>query len=201
MVPRIAINGFGRIGRTVMRIAKLRGHYDVVAVNDLATADQLAYAFKYDSIHGVYPGEVRGEGTRMQIDGDPFEVLSEPDPANLPWKELGVDYVVESSGRFRRIADLSKHLHSGARRVIVTVPTKEPLDATLVMGVNDHVVTPAVHVFSDAQETSSRIFFQCENERFAFDLDFFSLKRVLIDRRLGRTGAVRTMPVRRWTFV
>lgn len=155
MIPRIAINGFGRIGRTVMRIAKLRGHYDVVAINDLADADQLAYAFKYDSIHGVYPGDVRVDGNRMQIDGDPFEVLCEPDPANLPWRELGVDYVVESSGRFRRIADLNKHLQSGARRVIVTVPTKEPLDATLVLGVNDHVVTPDSTIISNASCTTN----------------------------------------------
>ena len=155
MIPRIAINGFGRIGRTVMRIAKLRGHYDVVAINDLADADQLAYAFKYDSIHGVYPGSVHVEGNRMQIDGDPFEVLCEPDPANLPWRELGVDYVVESSGRFRRIADLNKHLESGARRVIVTVPTKEPLDATVVLGVNDHVVTPDSTIISNASCTTN----------------------------------------------
>lgn len=155
MIPRIAINGFGRIGRTVMRIAKLRGHYDVVAINDLADADQLAYAFKYDSTHGVYPGEVQVDGSRMQIDGDPFEVLREPDPANLPWRELGVDYVVESSGRFRRIADLNKHLHSGARRVIVTVPTKDPLDETLVLGVNDHVVTPDSTIISNASCTTN----------------------------------------------
>jgi len=155
MIPRIAINGFGRIGRTVMRIAKLRGHYDVVAINDLADADQLAYAFKYDSTHGVYPGEVTVDGSRMQIDGDPFEVLREPDPANLPWRELGVDYVVESSGRFRRIADLNKHLHSGARRVIVTVPTKDPLDETLVLGVNDHVVTSDSTIISNASCTTN----------------------------------------------
>jgi len=155
MIPRIAINGFGRIGRTVMRIAKLRGHYDVVAVNDLADADQLAYAFKYDSIHGVYPGDVQVDGNRMQIDGDPFEVLCEPDPANLPWQELGVDYVVESSGRFRRIAELNRHLQSGARRVIVTVPTKEPLDATLVLGINDHVVTPESTIISNASCTTN----------------------------------------------
>ena len=78
--PKIAINGFGRIGRVIMRIAKLRSHFDVVAVNDLASTEQLAYAFKFDSIHGTYPGEVIWEGNRMQIDGDPFEVLNEPDP-------------------------------------------------------------------------------------------------------------------------
>lgn len=154
-IPRIAINGFGRIGRTVMRIAKLRGHYNVVAVNDLADADNLAYAFKYDSIHGTYPGEVSLDGTRMQIDGDPFEVLAERDPAKLPWQELGVDYVIESSGAFRKIADLNKHLEAGAKRVIVTVPTKEPLDATLVAGVNDHVVTPDTRIISNASCTTN----------------------------------------------
>ncbi|MCB1650203.1 MAG: type I glyceraldehyde-3-phosphate dehydrogenase [Gammaproteobacteria bacterium] len=154
-IPRIAINGFGRIGRTVMRIAKLRGHYNVVAVNDLSSADQLAYAFKYDSIHGVYPGKVSVQGNRMEIDGDPFEVLCERDPAQLPWKELGVDYVVEASGQFRRIADLEKHLGAGAKRVIVTVPTKEPLDATLVMGVNDHVITPQARIISNASCTTN----------------------------------------------
>lgn len=154
-IPRIAINGFGRIGRTVMRIAKLRGHYDVVAVNDLADADQLAYAFKYDSIHGIYPGDVSLDGTRMQIDGDPFEILSERDPSKLPWKELGVDYVIESSGAFRKISDLKKHLEAGAKRVIVTVPTKDPLDATLVMGVNDHVITPETRIISNASCTTN----------------------------------------------
>ena len=88
------INGFGRIGRTIMRIAKLRGHYDVVAVNDLASPEQLAYAFKYDSTHGIFPGEVSVTGDRMEINGDPFSVLSERDPAKLPWRELGVDYVI-----------------------------------------------------------------------------------------------------------
>ncbi len=154
-VPRIAINGFGRIGRTVMRIAKLRGHYNVVAVNDLSSAEQLAYAFKFDSIHGVYPGEVLAEGDRMQIAGDPFIVLSERDPAKLPWKALDVDYVVEASGQFRKIAELNKHLEAGAQRVIVTVPTKEPLEATLVMGVNDHVVTEHSRIISNASCTTN----------------------------------------------
>jgi glyceraldehyde 3-phosphate dehydrogenase len=140
-VPKIAINGFGRIGRTVTRIAKLRRHYDIVAVNDLADADDLAYAFKYDSIHGTFAGTVECSGNTMVINGDPFKVLNEPDPAKLPWRELGVDYVIESSGRFRKLAELQWHLDAGARRVLLTVPTKEPLAATLVMGVNDHVVT------------------------------------------------------------
>lgn len=153
--PRIAINGFGRVGRTITRIAKLRGHYDVVAVNDLASAEDLAYAFRYDSIHGIYPGDVSVNGDQMEIDGDPFRVLCEPEPAKLPWRELGVDYVVESSGRFRRIAELEAHLAAGARRVILTVPCKDPLEATLVMGVNDHVVTPDATIISNASCTTN----------------------------------------------
>lgn len=153
--PKIAINGFGRIGRAIMRVAKLRSHFDVVAVNDLASAEQLAYGFKYDSTHGTYPGEVIWEGSRMQIDGDPFEVLSEPDPAKLPWKELGVDYVVEASGAFRTLKDLNKHLQAGARRLILTVPCKDPLDATLVAGVNDHVVTDKTKIISCASCTTN----------------------------------------------
>lgn len=154
-VPRIAINGFGRVGRCVMRIAKQRRHYDVVAINDVATPEQLAYAFRYDSIHGRYPGTVKLDGDVMEIDGDPFKVLSEPDPSNLPWAELGVDYVVEASGKFRRLNELQKHLDAGARRVVVTVPTKDPLEATLVMGVNDHVVTKEARIVSNASCTTN----------------------------------------------
>lgn len=154
-LPKIAINGFGRIGRTIMRIAKLHEHYDVVAVNDLASPDQLAYAFKYDSTHGVFPGEVSFDGDDMEIDGDKFKVLSERDPAKLPWKELGVDYVIESSGAFRHLADLQKHIESGARRVVLTVPCKDPLDATLVSGVNDHVVKPSSTIISNASCTTN----------------------------------------------
>ena len=153
--PRIAINGFGRVGRTITRIAKLRGHYDVIAVNDLASAEDLAYAFKYDSIHGIYPGEVSQQGDTLTIDGDPFIVLREPDPAKLPWKDLGVDYVVESSGRFKRISELELHLQGGARRVLLTVPAKDPLPATVVIGVNDHVVTKDATIISAASCTTN----------------------------------------------
>jgi glyceraldehyde 3-phosphate dehydrogenase len=155
MKPRIAINGFGRIGRTITRIAKLRKHYDVVAVNDIASADQLAYAFKYDSIHGVYPGIVKLNGNVMEIDGDPFMVLNESDPANLPWEEYKIDYVIEASGQFRQIAQLEQHLTAGAKRVIVTVPTKDDLPSTVVMGVNDHVVNTDSRIISNASCTTN----------------------------------------------
>ena len=154
-LPRIAINGFGRIGRTIMRIAKQRGHYDVVAVNDLASPEQLAYAFQYDSTHGLFPGDVSVDGDRMEINGDPFIVLSERDPAKLPWRELAVDYVVESSGAFKQLVDLEKHLAAGASRVLLTVPSKDPLEATLVSGVNDHVITPKSRIISNASCTTN----------------------------------------------
>ena len=154
-VPRIAINGFGRIGRTITRLAKLRGHFDLVAINDIAPPDALLYAFKYDSIHGKYPGSVEIFDNTMNIDGDPFLILSEKDPSKLPWKDLKVDYVVESTGKFRRLGELEQHLEAGARRVILTVPAKDPLDATLVMGVNDHVVNGDSRIISNASCTTN----------------------------------------------
>ena len=154
-LPRIAINGFGRIGRTVTRIAKMRHHFDVVAVNDLAPADDLLYAFKFDSIHGRYPGEATLDGDRMTIDGDPFLILSEREPAKLPWRELAIDYVIESTGKFRHVEELEEHLEAGARRVLVTVPTKDDLDSTVVLGVNDEVVTPESRIVSNASCTTN----------------------------------------------
>ncbi len=154
-IAKIAINGFGRIGRIVTRIAKMRRQFDVVAVNDLADPEALAYAFKYDSIHGIYPGEVSVSGDTITIDGDPFKVLSEKDPAKLPWRELGADYVIESTGKFRKLSELDVHLQGGARRVIVTVPTKDFLESTVVLGVNDHVVTKDARIISNASCTTN----------------------------------------------
>jgi len=154
-VPRIAINGFGRIGRTVTRIAKMRKHFNVVAINDLSAPEQLAYSFKYDSVHGIYPGSVGIEGNTMRIDDDPFVVLSEKDPMKLPWRDLEVDYVIESTGKFRKLDDLKTHLEAGARRVIVTVPTKDYLESTIVLGVNDHVLTSEATIISNASCTTN----------------------------------------------
>jgi len=154
-VPRIAINGFGRIGRIVTRIAKMRRHFDVVAINDLTDPKHLAYAFKYDSVHGLYPGEVRIEGDTMIVDDDAFRVLGEKDPGKLPWRELGVDYVIESTGKFLRIGELQSHLDAGAKRVLVTVPTKDYLESTVVLGVNDHVLTKEARIVSNASCTTN----------------------------------------------
>jgi glyceraldehyde 3-phosphate dehydrogenase len=127
----------------------------VVAINDLAPPEHLIYAFKYDSVHGKYPGEVLFDGEQMRIDNDPFRVLREPDPAKLPWQELEVDYVIESTGRFRRIGELTSHLEAGAKRVIVTVPTRDDLESTVVLGVNDHVVTKDETIISNASCTTN----------------------------------------------
>ncbi|MEM9556854.1 MAG: type I glyceraldehyde-3-phosphate dehydrogenase [Acidobacteriota bacterium] len=152
---KIAINGFGRIGRTVVRIAKQAKHFDVVAINDLVTPEQLAYAIKYDSVHGRFPGEVHLDGDTMRLNGDSFRVLAERDPAKLPWRELGVDYVIESTGAFRKLEQLRHHLEAGARRVIVTVPTKDHLESTLVLGVNDHVLSADDTIISNASCTTN----------------------------------------------
>ncbi len=174
-VPKIAINGFGRIGRTITRIAKLHGHFDIVAINDVAPADALLYAFKYDSIHGRYPGSAEIHENTMNIDGDPFLILSERDPAKLPWKELQVDYVVESTGVFRHLEQLQKHLDSGAQRVILTVPCKDPLESTLVMGVNDHVVNADSRIISNASCTTN-----CAAPLAKILNDEFGIKRGLL---------------------
>jgi len=154
-VPRIAINGFGRIGRMVTRIAKMHRHFDVVAINDLSDPEHLAYSFRYDSVHGMYQGRVQLHGNTMIIDDDSFRVLSETDPAKLPWSELEVDYVVESTGKFRKLDELDSHLQAGAKRVIVTVPTKDYLESTVVLGVNDHNLTKEARIISNASCTTN----------------------------------------------
>ena len=160
MAITLGINGFGRIGRLVFRAIlerKAAGDgdaFDIVAVNDLTDAATLAHLFKYDSVHGVFPGEVRAEGTDLVINGDRFRVLSERDPAALPWGELGADVVVESTGRFTERDAAAKHLAGGAKKVVISAPAKGP-DATVVLGVNDDDVTPDVQIVSNASCTTN----------------------------------------------
>jgi glyceraldehyde 3-phosphate dehydrogenase len=187
--PKVAINGFGRIGRTVTRIAKLRHHFDVVAINDIGSPEGLAYAFKYDSVHGIYPGEIKVRDGAMEIDGDEFAVLSEKDPAKLPWKTLGIDYVVEATGKFRHSGELQKHLDAGGKRVIVTVPTKDPLRATLVMGVNDEVVDQGSTIISAASCTTN-----CAATVHAYTSDQRLVDSPHNDLRRSRTAAMNIVP-------
>ncbi len=135
MRKRIAINGFGRIGRLVLRIALQRPNLEVVAINDLVPADNLAYLFKHDTVHGTYPKSVSSEGNTLIVDGKKIIVAAEKDPTMLPWKQNQVDYVVESTGRFTHIDDAKKHLQAGAKRVLITAPGKDDMP-TYVMGVN-----------------------------------------------------------------
>lgn len=141
MTLKIAINGFGRIGRLVLRIAHQHANMEVVAVNDLVNPENLAYLLKHDSVHGMYPGSISVEESAIVVDGKRIEVFSEKDPARLPWKSLDVDYVVESTGRFTHLEDALKHLESGAKRVVVSAPGKGGMP-TFVMGVNHYEYNP-----------------------------------------------------------
>ncbi|MFB0543363.1 MAG: type I glyceraldehyde-3-phosphate dehydrogenase [Candidatus Bathyarchaeia archaeon] len=145
MPIRVAINGFGRIGRLVYRaVLEEKAKVAVIAVNDLTKAETLAHLLKHDTVHGKLPFSVEAEGDRIIVEGKELKVLSEPDPAKLPWKELGVHTVVESTGRFRDRKNASKHLEAGARKVLISAPSSDP-DVTIVPGVNDGEYDPESH--------------------------------------------------------
>jgi glyceraldehyde 3-phosphate dehydrogenase len=140
---KIGINGFGRIGRLVARIAMQHPEIELVGINDLVPAENLAYLFKYDSTHGLYPGEVLAKGDGILIDDQFIPCLSERDPAQLPWGNLGADYVVESTGLFTTYATAESHLKAGAKRVIISAPSKDPDKIpTFVVGVNHEDYNP-----------------------------------------------------------
>jgi glyceraldehyde 3-phosphate dehydrogenase len=155
MSIRVGVNGFGRIGRVFFRTALEASDIEVVGVNDLADAKTLAHLLKHDSVHGTLPAEVTAKGDAIFVNGREVRVCAQKDPAALPWKELGVDVVVESTGIFRDTATASKHLHAGAKKVIITAPAKDP-DATLVLGVNEKTYDPARHrIVSNASCTTN----------------------------------------------
>lgn len=140
-VKKIAINGFGRIGRLVLRAILKRSDLEVVVVNDLVPSDNLAYLFKHDTVHGKYQGEVSHEAGSLIIDGHKIAVVAEKDPKELPWKKYGVDYVVESTGRFTHLEDAKKHIEAGAKRVLLSAPGKDGVP-TYVVGVNHKAYDP-----------------------------------------------------------
>lgn len=153
---RVAINGFGRIGRNILRAArKYDAPLDFVAVNDLTDNQTLAHLLRYDSVHGTYDGAVELSGDGIVVDGEQIRVFSEKDPAQLPWKDLGVDIVFEGTGRFTKRDDAAKHIEGGARKVLITAPAKGE-DITIVMGVNhDKYDASAHHVISNASCTTN----------------------------------------------
>jgi glyceraldehyde 3-phosphate dehydrogenase len=156
MTVKIGVNGFGRIGRNFFRAAKQRGaDLDFVAVNDITDAATLAHLLKYDSVLGTYDGTVGTSANGITVDGDELTVLAERDPANLPWKELGAEIVIESTGLFTDREKAAKHLEAGAQKVVISAPAKGE-DLTVVLGVNDDLYDPATHhVISNASCTTN----------------------------------------------
>jgi glyceraldehyde 3-phosphate dehydrogenase len=156
MAIKVGINGFGRIGRLLYRAAiERKAKIDFVAINDLADAKTNAHLLKYDSIHGRFPGTVEVQSDKLIVNGKPLKVLSQRDPAALPWKDLGVYLAVESTGLFTDRESASKHLQAGAKKVLISAPAKNP-DVTIVLGVNDKLYDPAKHnILSNASCTTN----------------------------------------------
>jgi glyceraldehyde 3-phosphate dehydrogenase len=155
MAIRIGINGFGRIGRTVLRIMEQRSDFEVVMVNDLSAPEALAHLFKYDTVMGRFDGDVEGRTDSLVVKGREIKVTAERDPANLPWKSEAVDFVVEATGVFRKRSQIAAHLAAGAPKVILTVPPKDELDAIVVLGVNDDDLKPEHQIVSNASCTTN----------------------------------------------
>ena len=155
MAVKVGINGFGRIGRNVLRAALNNSNIDVVAVNDLTDANMLAHLLKYDSVHGKLDAEVSVNGNNLVVNGKEIIVKAERDPANLAWGDLGVEVVIESTGRFTKREDAAKHLEAGAKKVVISAPANNE-DLTIVMGVNEDQYDPANHhVLSNASCTTN----------------------------------------------
>lgn len=154
---KIAINGFGRIGRISFRNIQRKETLEVVAINDLTDAATLAHLLKYDSVHGRFNGEVYADGDYLVVNGKKIRVYAEKDPENLPWKDLGIDIVIESTGIFRNKEKMGKHIKAGAKKVILTVPADKPedVDATVVLGVNDEILTKEMTCISNASCTTN----------------------------------------------
>jgi len=155
MALKIGINGFGRIGRSVLRLARNRKDMEFVAINDLTNAKTLAHLFKYDSVHGPYEGSVETRENEIVVDGKAMKIFSTKNPLEIPWKDLGVEIVVEGTGAMRDKNDAGRHIQAGAKKVIVTAPMKGP-DVTIVMGVNEKTYDPKNHnVLSNASCTTN----------------------------------------------
>ena len=218
MAVKIGINGFGRIGRLVARVALARDDIELVAVNDLADAESLAMLFKYDSTHGIYQGTVEARGENLVIDGREVKVLSERDPADLPWGGMEVRIVIESTGVFRTRKKkdddgnvvkpgYDSHIDAGAERVILSVPAKDDVDATIVLGVNDDVLSAEHVVVSNASCTTNCLapMVKVLNDAFgikhglmttihAYTSDQHILDMIHTDLRRARTAAGNIIP-------
>ncbi|MHC4140111.1 MAG: type I glyceraldehyde-3-phosphate dehydrogenase [Planctomycetota bacterium] len=155
MAIKVGINGFGRIGRNVFRVIAERENIEVVAINDLADARTLSLLLKYDSVHGKFDGDIEVKEDAIVVKGKEIKLTKEKDPAGLPWKELEVDIAIESTGIFTKKADCAKHLEAGAKKVILSAPSKDQLDATIVMGINENDLSPEHKIVSNASCTTN----------------------------------------------
>ena len=153
--PRVAINGFGRIGRAIFRILSQRDDVEVLAINDICDNETLAYLLRHDTVYGRYPGEVTVQDKRLKAGTQDVLMLEEKEPNKLPWKDMGVDVVIESTGRFRKKSQIASHIEAGAKKVILTVPPKDEIDAMVVIGVNDQDLRPEHKIISNASCTTN----------------------------------------------
>jgi len=177
MAVALGINGFGRIGRLVFRRLLQQGkEFRVCAINDITDAKTLAYLLKYDSVHGIFPGDVKADGDAIIVDGERYKILAEKDPTKLPWKELGVNLVIEGTGVFTSREKLSMHITAGAKKVLLTAPAKDEIDATVVLGVNDNALTGKEQFISNASCTTNCLapMVKVLNETFGLDHGFMT---------------------------
>ena len=207
MSLKIGINGFGRIGRLVFKRMMQKGGFEVVAVNDLADTKTLTHLLKYDSIHGRFPGELKATEKGFTLNGKEILITSEKDPTKLEWDKKGVDLVIESTGVFTTKEKLSMHLTAGAKKVILTAPPKDDLDAIVVLGVNDEVLKPEHKIISNASCTTNCLapMVKVLDENFGIEKGFmntihsYTNDQVMLDQphkdlRRARAGAVNIIP-------
>jgi glyceraldehyde 3-phosphate dehydrogenase len=213
MATKVGVNGFGRIGRLVVRaMADKLDKFEITGINDLFDADMLAYMFKYDSTQGRFPGQVEAKGSALVINGKEIPILNEKDPAKLPWGKNGVDVVLESTGKFTSRAAEGKagydtHLTAGAKRVLLSAPAKDKPDATIVLGVNDDLLNASMKCVSNASCTTNSLAPACKvlNEKIgivkglmttvhAYTNDQAILDMPYKNKRRGRAAAINTVP-------
>lgn len=207
MSLKIGINGFGRIGRLVFKRMMQKGGFDIVAINDLTDAKTLTHLLKYDSIHGKFPGELKATEKGFTLNGKEILITAEKDPTKLEWDKKGVDLVIESTGVFTTKEKLGMHLTAGAKKVILTAPPKDDLDAIVVLGVNDDVLKPEHKIISNASCTTNCLapMVKVLDENFGIEKGFmntihsYTNDQVMLDQphkdlRRARAGAVNIIP-------
>ncbi|MDX9701798.1 MAG: type I glyceraldehyde-3-phosphate dehydrogenase [Candidatus Auribacterota bacterium] len=207
MTTKVGINGFGRIGRQVFKILSQEPDFEVVQINDLTSAKTLAHLLKYDSVHGKFQGEVSVAEDGIIVNGKKVKISAIKDPAELPWGKLGVELVVESTGVFRAKDQIMKHITAGAKKVLLTVPSKDEIDATIVMGVNDKTLKPSDKIISNASCTTNCLapMVKVLNEKFGVEhglmttIHAYTNDQVILDiphsdLRRARAAAVSIIP-------